>query len=318
MPAVLLMPFIFFFGTETQTIFAILIASINVVLVYFLINKLNVSKKTSILVSLFFALGTSNWYLASIGSAWFIAHIIAVFFLLLSLIETFGKRRFWLIGFLLGASFWSRSTEIFTLPFFYIFFWKKFWPLNKQQVVNFLKFNIGVLFFILLDFVYNYLRFGSISALIPYQLIPNIDNDPIFSEGFTNIKYIPRHIDAILFRLPKLSNQFPYLIPSLYSTAVWFTSPLLIYIFKARKNILTISCWAAICFTMPIIFLWGGVGFAHFGYRFIMDVIPFLLILLAQGIGRNISKFVYFLLILSIIANGWGVILINKFSIFSI
>ena len=313
------MAFVFLFkGIVSQTIFSIALGSLNVVLVYILLKRVNQSTKTSLMVTLFFAFGTNHWYLSSVGSAWFFAHITALFFLLIALIETFGKGRLLVIGFLLGASFWARTTEVFTLPFFYIFFWKKFWPINKKNFYNFFSLNIGIIFFILLDAIYNFLRFGNFSVLAPYFLIPHIENDPMFKDGFMNINFIARHIDAVLFRLPKLINKFPFLIPSLYRTALWFTSPALFYIFKARKDLLYIACWAAIVTTLGIVFLWAGVGYAQFGYRFIQDVMPFLLLLMVKGIGQKLSKLAYFLILVSIIINAWGTILINKFDIFFI
>ena len=90
------------------------------------------------------------------------------------------------------------------------------------------------------------------------------------------------------------------------------------YIFKARKDLLYIACWAAIVTTLGIVFLWAGVGYAQFGYRFIQDVMPFLLLLMVKGIGQKLSKLAYFLILVSIIINAWGTILINKFDIFFI
>ncbi len=319
MPAIILMPYVLLFGEHSsQTLFSIILGSINVGLVYLLCKKIKLTSKTSIWVTLFFGFGTNHWYLASIGSAWFLAHIVAVFFLLLSLIEVFGKQRLILIGLLLGFSFWSRTTVIFTLPFFYIFFWKRFLPINMTSILNFFFLNIGIIFFILLDAEYNFLRFGNFSPFAPYYLIPNINSDPIFKNGFMSLKFIPRHIDAILFRLPKLTKTFPFLIPSLYSTAIWFTSPAILFIFKAKDNLIIIACWAAIILTLSVTFLWAGVGYAQFGYRFIQDIMPFLLILMAYGFGQKPGKIAICLIILSIIINTWGVILINKFNVFII
>ncbi len=265
MPAIVLLPSVFLLGQYfSQTIFSIILGAINVVLVYLLFKRLNFSNKTSFFVTIFFAFGTNHWYLASVGSAWFIAHITALFFLLLALFEVSGKKRF------------------------------------------------------LLDALYNFLRFNNFSPLSPYQLIPGIVNDPIFQQGFMNIAYIPRHIEAILLRLPQVQSTWPFLIPSLYSTALWFTSPAFIYIFKAKKSLLTVACWVAIIATLLVVSLWGGVGFAQFGYRFAQDFMPFLLILLAIGIGNKPSKIFYLLWVLSILVNAWGVIMINKLNIYAI
>lgn len=319
MPALMLVPYQLFFENNTsQTSFAIFLGSINVALVYLLLKRLQFSLKTALLVAIFFGFGTNHWYLAIVGSSWFFAHIVALFFLLLALLETFGKRRLLLVGLFLGASFWSRTTVIFTLPFFYILFWKKFWPINKYNIFNLLLFNLGVVFFIFLDFTYNFSRFGNFSPLIPYHLIPNLDKDPVFKDGFMSISFIPRHIEAILLKLPKFEDKFPFLIPSLHSSAIWFTSPALIYIFKAKNSLLVKASWIAILTTLSVIVLWAGVGYAQFGYRFAQDFMPFLLILTALGLGQKPTKLAYLLVGLSILVNFWGVIMINKFNIFTI
>ena len=316
MPAIILMPFVFLFKNHaSQTLFSIFLGSINTILVYLLLKRLNFSKETSLLSTFFFAFGTNYWYLSTVGSAWFLAHITALFFLLLALIEAFGKQRLLLMGLLLGASFWARTPLIFTVFFFLIYFWKKFWPVNKKNIFNFLLFNLGIIFFVLMDGIYNFLRFGNLSPFSPYHLIPGIVKDPIFQQGFMSISYMPRHVVAMFTKLPRFTTSWPFLIPSLYSTAIWFTSPALIYILKVRKSLLTAACWVAILATLSVIVLWGGVGFAQFGYRFAQDFMPFLLILVALGIGQKPSKFAYFLVVLSILVNLWGVIMISFLNI---
>lgn len=317
-PAVLMMPLAFYFGAEIpQTLFSMILAGVNVVLVYFLLKRLEFSEKTSLIISLFFGFGTNHWYLASVGSSWFLAHITALTFLLLALIETFGKQRLFLIGLLLGLSFWARTPVIFTAGFFYIYLYKKFWPISSKGIRSFLLFSLGIGFFVLFDVFYNFLRFGQFSPFAPYELIPNLDKDPIFRDGFMNFYFIPRHLDALFLRLPKFIPQLPFMIPSLYSTAIWFTSPAIIYIFRAKINRLVLACWIGILFPLLMIFMWAGVGYVQWGYRFIQDIMPFILILLGFGVGNRPSKFAYFLIFLSIFINGWATILINKLSIFS-
>lgn len=319
MPAILMMPFVFILGNNfSETIFSIILGGINTTLVYLLIKKLRFSRELPIFIAIFFAFGTNHYFLSSIGSAWYLSHIVALFFLLLALIETFTKTRLILIGLLLGASFWARTSVAFTIPFFYIYLYRKFWPPNKEKVLNFCLLNFGLVFFILLDFLYNFLRFGNFSPLTPYHLIQNVDKNTVVNGVYMSIKYIPRHIDAILFQLPKIIDHPPFFIPSLYSTALWFTSPLLLFLFKAKRSLLMLSCYFAIIPTLFIIMQWAGVGFSQFGYRFALDFIPFLLILVALGIGNKPSKLAYFLLIISILINIWGTILINKFNVFFI
>lgn len=310
MPAIILMPLSAFGPNFLQTLFSIILGAINGVLIYILMRRLQISQKTSFLITFLFAFGTNHWFLSSIGSAWYLAHIVAIFFLLLSLIETFGKRRYFLIGLLLGASFWSRTPVLFTLPFFILLF--------RNNFKNMLLLGSGLGVFILLDLTYNFLRFNELSPFRPYNLIPQIMDDPVFKDGFMSIKFIPRHLNAMFFYLPQVSDKFPYLIPSLYSMAIWFTTPALIYIIKAKLNKIALACWVGIIPTLFVISLWAGVGYSQFGYRFIQDVIPFLLILTAYGVGPKPTKLAWILILVSILVNVWGVILINKFDLYVI
>lgn len=319
MPAIVMIPLVAFLGTTfSQTIFSILLGSINPLILYALLKRIKTSTKTSLLTTIFFTFGTNYWYLTTIGSAWYLAHVVAIFFLFLALWETFGKQRLLLIGLFLGASFWSRTTVIFTLPFFLFYMRGKFWPLNKKSVVNLVSLAAGLGCFVLLDFVYNYLRFSSINPLSPYSEIPVSQRPQAIKNGFISFKNIPMQLSAIFLSLPKFQNSWPYILPSLYSTAIWFTSPAIILIFKAKKSILMVSSWLAIIPTFFVISLWMVVGYSQFGYRFAQDFMPFLLILVSLGIGQKPKKIAYFLVTLSILINLWGVIMItflNKWTI---
>lgn len=316
MPAIVMMPVVSLFGQQvSETTYAIILASINASLVYLLLRRLNFSNRCAFYVTSFFSLGTSHWYLASVGSSWYLSHIVALLFLLLALIEGSGKKRLLLIGLLLGASFWSRSSVIFAALFFYILFWRQFWPVNFKHLMNFLKLNLGLLCFVILDFWYNYLRFSQFHPLTPYQLIQNVDPNTVVGGVYMSLSYIPKHLDALIFRLPKAIDHFPYLIPSLYATAIWFTSPAIILILKIRRNLLTLASWVAVIAIFLVVVQWAGVGFTQFGYRFAQDFMPFILILMALSIGKKPNLLAYLLLALSIIVNAGGVILINKFNL---
>jgi hypothetical protein len=315
MPAVLMTPLVFLKPDFSQTFFSILLGSVNVALVFVLFRRLHFNIRSAGLMSVIYGFGTNHWYLASIGSAWYLAHIVAVFFLLLALIETFGRKRFFLIGLLLGASFWARTTVIFTIPFFYIILYKSFWPLNKKTILNFLLFNGGVVVFILLDFWYNYIRFGNPSPLAPYEFIPDKEKGSEFQSGFLKLGAITKHLEAAFWRFPVIINQFPYLVPSVYSLAIWVTTPVVLFVFNFKKKLLTLASWAAIIPTFFVLSLWAGVGYTQFGYRFSQDFMLFLIILIGLGIGNKPRLSAYFLIALSVLINLWGVIVLNKYNI---
>ena len=58
-----------------------------------------------------------------LGDVWFFAHVCAVFFTLLALIELTGKRRGWLVGIVAVCAFESRFTLALALPFYAYQLW---------------------------------------------------------------------------------------------------------------------------------------------------------------------------------------------------
>jgi len=51
---------------------------------------------------------------------------------------------------------------------------------------------------------------------------------------------------------------------------------------------------------VPLLLYYGGGGFATYGYRYIMDVVPFLLALVAMGARRQFGGTEKILIVLSV------------------
>lgn len=325
MPAIVSIPFILIYKNISQTAISIFFGALNAVLALLVAKKLiglKINSSAPIWVALLFTFGTNHFFLATVGSAWYFAHIVSVFFLLLGILETLGKKRPLLIGLLLGASYWSRLPTILSLPFFLFMTKDKYfenslkvgpWKL-KIDIVYLLKLGIGLLIFLNLNFIYNFLRFGTISD-IGYTLIPNVLSEPWYHYGIFSIKYIPEHLKIIFTALPSFENHFPYIFPSFVGLALWFVTPAFLIALKAPlRKLMSISSWIAIILVALPSLMHGTVGFSQFGYRFAMDYTPFLIILTSLGIGKNIKLHHKLLIILSILVNLWGVLL-NKFSL---
>ena len=122
MPAVLLMPVVAIWGTGlTQLTFSMLLGAVNVVLFWYILRLLNVSRQTKLLLVPFFAFGTAHSYSATTGSLWFYNHVAAVFFLFLAIV--FLLRRDWPIlpALCLGAAALSRQPAVLAAPAFLYF-----------------------------------------------------------------------------------------------------------------------------------------------------------------------------------------------------
>ena len=81
---------------------------------------LSISESARRWITLLFALGTPFWYLASLGTYWFTAHVVVVLFTLLATREALTKQRWFLVGLWLACAGFARPTALFLAPFFLI------------------------------------------------------------------------------------------------------------------------------------------------------------------------------------------------------
>jgi hypothetical protein len=172
-------------------------------------------------------------------------------FLSLAIYETFTHQRLFLIGLLLGASYWTRLNTILSIPFFIVMLSDK-WLLESGKD----------------------------------SILKRVNLKPLIQLGFG--------VGILLI-----------------------TTPAVVYsIFAGIRNKLSLACWLGIFPVALLLFLKGGTGWPQFGYRYVMDFLPFLLLLIFKGIGNEIKWDHKMFICLGILWNLWGVIFINKFSWF--
>ena len=325
LPAAFVTPLVAIFGTHvSETRLSQVIGGINVFLLFLLIAKIGVSKNVATIVSLFFAFGTVHWYVSSIGWSWFFAHVLAIFFLLLALLEIFGKRRFWLVGFLVTLAGLSRQPIFLSIPLVFLLaiYQEGVIGLNLKKIAYRLTiFLIGISIPTILLLFYNYARFGSFleqgylqlyqtytSSNIAYTFYRNFvpPNTPHF--GYMDIRNIPLSLYTMFFMVPDFIPRFPFIRPSPYGMSILLTSPLFILVFISRvQKYLKYILWIAIIFVALPTLLHYAQGWVQFGYRFILDYIVFLLILLAFALKDRVSFLVVCLLFYSFLINLLGI-----------
>ncbi|RJR28581.1 hypothetical protein C4564_05080 [Candidatus Microgenomates bacterium] len=310
MPAILLVPFVFIFGSNfPQQIIAHIIGAAIAIVCVRLSLKFTKNKAVTLWMGVFGAFGTIMWYEASNGSVWLLGQLTAALFLLLAINESLGRKRLFLVGLFIGAAYLARVHTIVSGLFFV-------YLLRDQLLIkpkNIIKFALGLSVFIGFNAIYNFVRFG-----VPwdkgYFLIPGIYDEPWFDRGMLNIAYIPRHLDALFLRLPNVSKEFPYITPSWYGLSIALTSPAFIVALKnnIRDHEVRLA-WLTVLLIFMILALRGGTGWTQFGYRYAVDFYPFLLYLLARRLSKTgVTKTHWVLLLVGVIVNLWGVIWINK------
>lgn len=313
MPAILLVPIQILWKNFPQQYLAHILGAL-IAVTFIKIAKL-ISPKKSLVIWIFLLVGLGNiiWYMASVGSVWYLGQITAAFFMSSAIYEALTSKRPFQMGILLGAMYLSRINTIVAILFFL------YTITDKDWLRNYFKLGLGLAPFILFNFGYNYLRFGTIFDTA-YFLLPKIlgeESMPWFINGVANITYIPDNIKAMFWTFPKFLSSFPYVKPSWAGLSIWITTPAFIYAFFAPlKERATKFIWLSILFVFLIVASHGGTGWAQFGYRFAVDFYPLLFLLVIKGVTKmNGPKWHHWLLlIISVIVNLWGVLSINFFN----
>jgi hypothetical protein len=313
MPAILAMPFRLVLENRfEQQYLAHLLGAGIVVFTMLTTWKIKRDKKLLVWMGILASAGTIMWFLSATGSSWYLGQISAVFFMSAAVFIALNKKRPFLVGILLGAAFLSRLHTILCLPLIlYLLFDQKNW------LKRYFYLGMGIAPFVLFNFYYNFVRFGTIFDQA-YFLLPKILNEtnaPWFIHGVLNAVYIPNNLKTMFWSFPKFLDKVPYIQPSWNGLSIWITTPAFIYALKSDfKKRLTQASWLSIILILAVVISHGGNGFAQFGYRFAVDFYPILIFLIITGIAKTGLRWHHWLLLFfGVLVNMWGVIFINKF-----
>jgi 4-amino-4-deoxy-L-arabinose transferase-like glycosyltransferase len=314
MPAILLLPFVAVFGTSVdQSLMSIALASLCCSLIWLMLTKTGTKGSKALWLTALFGFGTCFWFIAAVGSAWYIEQVTAVLFLTSAILLALYKRNDFFVGFLLGCAYLARLPTILAFPFFLLLIYEHndAWKPRFKQAAYFL---VGLAIPVILNGLYNYARYETFLD-VGYTLI--IKGDPNYTNGLFSLAYIPRNLYAIFFQGPILLNTFPYFKPNWMGLGLFFTTPAFLLIFKGPWDKLSKKAALAVLCILPILITHGEVGFTQFGYRFSLDFTPFLMLLTAKGMSGKLTWQEKALIILCLLINLWGVVAIIKFNFVS-
>lgn len=306
--SILLMPAVAILGKSfPQIALGVIGLIVSFFAIYSISKSFKFNKIDSLWLSLFFTFSTVLLSTSLINITSYTVEAIGVPLVLLSLAEYFSKKRPLLIGFFLGFAILTRITLILAVIFFFIEFLSK--RLSKKQFTLIL---IPIMFFGLIYGSYNYLRFNSFTETgyghyiqTPYPLSKN------YEYGEKGLIHVPANLYSFLVKPPDpllyfkdgFTLKFPYFKADPWGMAIWFTSPLFLLLFRFRKNIYYLpSLLTTIAIAIPI-FTWYSIGFAQFGYRYALDFLPFLFLMLIPSLQPKLSRAVILLIVVGVIFN---------------
>ncbi len=248
-PALIQIPGVLIWGLDlNQTLVSVVFASMTAVVVYLIARKFSDHLLTQLAMTVLVMFGTVLFWVGSNGGVWFFAHTTAVFFVFCCIYATVVMRNPLAAGVCVGAAFMCRPTELM-VGIFPVVALSDLWlqkakpgEQNWQRIKPgpLIDFAIGLMPFILLTMIINYLRFDS-----PFETgynyaeqIHQTHLQHVYSHGLLDLQYIKLHPRVVFDQMPLFQKNGPYVLPSWFGLAMWVTSPPLLYSFfvHAKQN----------------------------------------------------------------------------------
>ena len=308
-PALTLLPLVRFGELDGNT-YASVVGALNVGLAYWLLLGWGVAPWPRRWLVVGFAL-TTHWWVAGMGGPHHFAQLCGVLFTLLALNVAVRGRWPMAGGLLLGLAAGSRLPMGLALPVVLGLYGGGWRPRRAWIPVL-----VGVAIPALAVAWYNLARFDS-PFDFGYARIPSgedglVTDEPWFSEGLLSPTYIARHLGIILFALPEVVSEAPWLRPNLSGMSLLLTAPFLFLAVLARGRHAGLL-WLGVALVMAPNFLHGSWGFAQFGYRFILDAVPLLALLLGIAYRARTSPLLIATILLGAGVQAYGIWVINVF-----
>lgn len=329
-PAVAMLPFVAIWHLKfNDVLFTAIWAAINPVLLFLLLRRLRergYSKRSTgddLWLTVMFGVGSVYYYASVIGQVWYTAHVIGVTCAIGYAWASLDAAHPALAGLFVGLGFATRTPLGYMLPLFFFEAvrasggWARLRKLRSEgvppgllkKVVSF-SLPAGAALAILL--VHNYLRFEQFGEFGHKYL--NIGwQDRIQRWGLFNYHFLSRNLTCALLLLPRILTHYPFIKVSEHGMSMLVTTPCLGYtVAPKEKSPLAPALWLTILVTALPSLLYQNSGFLQFGYRFSLDYITFLVMLLAVG-GRRFTWLFKTLVIFGVAVNLFGAIVFDRF-----
>lgn len=341
-PAFFLVPFVFIsrlFGFMFYQGYIQPFLVLGIFLLAFLFAKKNkLNKLSSMALAFGFTFSSVFIIAAIIPWSWYFSHVIAVLLSFLALYEWFfGKKRYILLGFLIGFVFMTRFPAGLLGIFFVlsIIFDSSPW---KEKLSDLVLFGTPIIFCGLILMYMNWLRFGNPLDTGYDQVNAFILNDreryELVNYGLFKIRNIPTNfyyyflkgLDPVRENVKVFQDKtthilkFPYITLTYPGTSFFVVSPMFLWLFlflggkvKITREISFLFVSIALTLLLLLMYFWSG--WRQVGPRYTIDFLPALfvaLILLLKQL-HHISKGFYLVVMLSSFLNLY--LLVVAFSI---
>lgn len=318
-PSVLMLPLVAISGPHVSDVtFTLFFAALVPAAFLLLLRRLReagLSQRTPVDEATLAALitfGTVFWFSAVQGAVWFTAHVIGVLLCILYAWAAIGAARPGLAGLFLGLAFVTRAPMLFMFPLFAFEAWRVSAGNRRALAIRAVKFAAPVIAIGLVAAWYNVIRFHEPTEF-GHSYLAVVQQEQIEKYGLFSLHYLGRNLAVAFTLLPDLSSKAPHVSISGHGLAMWITTPpLLLLLWPREKGPLHRALWITVACVAGFSLLYQNSGWLQFGYRFSLDYMVFLILLLAVG-GRPLGTWrVRTLVALAIAVNLFGAVTFGR------
>lgn len=317
LPALFLIPLQIVKGGFVPTIYlSVFFGSLNVCVAYLLLMRMRreffpgMKTRDILLYTVLFAFGTMNFYVGTLGSVWHVDQIVTSFFGNLALYVVFKKNRtdrdYVFSSVLLACALAGRGTIVLLCVVPAILF---IWDYHKERTYSFFTliqkgfslFGIPALVGIAWFCAYNYLRFGNVfeygyNFIIESPYLEEVRK----THGIMSLAHLPTNMWHMFVDTPSLrwNSEITFGINLKGNSILFLTPPFLAALLatpvskvgrKWRVDPYLLALWCGTIITMIPSLLIYSTGWMQFGYRYSLDVISPLLLLVVFGMRGRVN-----------------------------
>lgn len=324
---VVMMPFVAALGTDvSDQLINVLFGALNITLFYWLLCRVNragllrMDEPCRVGLTLLLAFGTSHFWLTCAAQVWFAVHIVTLTALLAALLAACSLangRRHWLAsGVFFGAAILGRNIVAVTGLFFIVLMWMRSAPAGNRRRRTFLTrlalFCLPIAAAVAAQGVYNQARFGSLfdSGLEIQVSTGGMQrfSDAYQEHGAFSLHYVPHNLYYyfVNWRLPREADGRIW--HDREGNSLFLVTPPMLYVLASlrRRTTFTLALFCGVVPLAAVLMLYLATGFVQFGPRYLLDVMPLLLLLVATGMTGRLTHVSYTLIVLAVAANSFG------------
>jgi len=340
LPAVVMMPFVKKWGYEfNDRLFSLFFTPLPILLLFLAFQRLSRTGRSdrklweNIALSALFGVGTVYYFSAVQGSVWFIGHVFGTSLMAGYLFFSLDARRPLLAGICLGLGFLARTPVGFAFPFFILEAMRAAGGgratsgiretvlhhlrsiLTGKQILRLALFAVVPAACLIAAMVINEMRFDN-AFEFGHRFLDVRWSSRFSRWGLLNYHFLAKNLTCIFTLLPWLTRLPPYVQISNHGLALWFTSPILIWLLLPRtKGSLHAFLWVTALLTALPSLLYQNTGWVQFGYRFACDYMPIFFLLIAVG-GRKLGRLFWAAALFGVVINTFGAVTFGRAGMF--